>query len=131
MNRQERIEAMERLAEHIGEKVTVTYVDFWSKTPDSGVGQLEHVEPYVNLEITEERASVRGNFGIPFLGQQTAIMSIVREDGIVLYENPHIYPAYNPFYASDAEKFNYERAKEYARLIRALSWGERSSCQNL
>lgn len=131
MERQKRIEALERLTEHLGEKVTVTYVDSWSKTPDIGVGRLEYVESYVNLEITEEGARVRGNFGIPFLGDETAIRSIVREDGMVLYENPHIYPGYNPFYASDTEAFNYGRAKEYARFVRALSWGERSSCQNL
>lgn len=130
MDRQQRIEALERLAEHLGEKVTITYVN-GQKTPETCSGRLEYVDPPINLELTTEKSTLRGDTSIPFLGMPTAIRSIVREDGMVLYENPHIYPEYNPFYASDTEAFNYGRAKEYARFVRALSWGERSSCQNL
>lgn len=126
MNLQERIEAMERLSEHIGERVSVAYVQQWSTKPQRSAGVLECVEPYVFIEVTEDGNSVKGNTGIPFLGVPNAIVSIIREDGTVLYDNPHVYSGYNPFYAEDnPETFRYERAKAYAELVRALSFGEK------
>ncbi|MDP3640288.1 MAG: hypothetical protein Q8R53_03750 [Nanoarchaeota archaeon] len=129
MDLQQRIEAMERLSEHAGERVSVEYVQQRSTKPQWSEGVLEYVEPYVFIEVTEDGNSLKRNTGIPFLGMPDAIVSIVREDGVVLYENPHIYPRYNPFYAEDnPETFHYERAKAYAELVKVLSFGKQRLC---
>ncbi len=132
MDLPQRIAAMERLSEHIGERVRVKYVEQISNRSQRSAGVLEYVEPYVLIEVTEDGNSVKGNTGIPFLGMPDAIVSISREDGTVLYDNSHIYPKYNPFYAADnPETFHYERAKAYTELVRVLSFGNRALRQNI
>jgi len=128
----QRMAAMERLSEHIGERVDVGYVQQRSTKPQRSAGVLEYVEPYVRIKVTEDGNSVKGNTSIPFLGIPDAIVSIAQENGAVLYENPHIYPKYNPFYAEDnLETFHYEQAQAYAGLVMVLSFGKHTSRRNI
>lgn len=119
MTLQERIESMEKLSEYIGKKVDITYVDLHCKKAMLS-GVLNEVEGYYNISLGEEG-------GIPFIGEPTAIMSIV-SDGDVLYENPYIFPSYIPSlseYPSDQKSSGIARelVDAYRKAVRELSFG--------
>jgi hypothetical protein len=144
MNQAERIKAMEKLPEHLGEVVSVTYVDQMNQQK-SIRGRLKEVTPYSNLVVThlervpkkiqgkdifQGRKIIKNTTGVPFLGSPAAIMSILAKDGTVLYNNEHVFPFYNPhFFPNQDEKErlrigdNYKAGKRYTEQTRKLSFG--------
>jgi len=146
MNLQERIETMERISGHIGKVVTVTYVDQLNKQC-SIKGILKEVTPYSNVVVTyleripekiqsmdifQGRKIMKRTIGIPFLGEPSAIMSIVARDGSIIFDNENVHTFYNPYFYPNLDeqgKFrigvNYEAGKSYANQTRELSFGNR------
>ncbi len=144
MNQTERIEAMERLPEHLGEIVSVTYVDQMNQQ-ESIRGKLKEVTPYSNVKVThlervpEEiqdmdvfhgRKIMKSTTGVPFLGSSDAIMSILAKDGSVLYDNENVHPFYNPHFFPNQDENgrlrigdNYEAGKAHTEKTRELSFG--------
>ena len=144
MNQAERIEAMERLPEHLGEIVSVTYVDQMNQqqsirgilkkgTPYSHVvvTHLERVpEEIQGMDVFQGRKIIKSTTGVPFLGSPDAIMSILAKDGSVLYDNEHVRPFYNPHFFPHQDQNgrlrigdNYEAGESYTKQTRELSFG--------
>ncbi|MDP3765192.1 MAG: hypothetical protein Q8R04_01655 [Nanoarchaeota archaeon] len=145
MNQAERIEAMERLPEHLGEIVTVLYVDQMNQQR-SIRGILKKVNPYTDvfvahLERVPKEMQGIGIFqgkimknitGIPFLGSPSAIMSIAANDRSVLYDNDNVRPFYNPFYFPNPDEegrlrtgIEDEIAEAEIQMARQISFGDR------
>ena len=144
MNLQQRIEAMDRLAQHIGEYVSVTYINQHSEQ-ESIRGILKRVTPFSNVEVAhltrvpeeiqhmdvfQGRKIFKSTTGIPFLGEPDAIMSIIGKDGKVLYDNEHVHPSYNPHFLPNVDEAgrlrigdNYEAGKAHTEKNRELSFG--------
>ena len=144
MNQAERIKSMERLSEHLGEVVSVAYVDQMNQQK-SIRGKLKEVTPYSNVVVThltrvpeeiqdmdvfQGRKIMKSTTGIPFLGSPDAIVSILAKDGSVLYDNEHVHQFYNPHFFSNQDENgrlrignDYEAGKAYTEKNRELSFG--------
>ncbi|MBM3233732.1 hypothetical protein FJZ19_01420 [Candidatus Pacearchaeota archaeon] len=146
MNQAERIEAMERLPEHLGEFVSVIFVNQFNKRKCIR-GKLKEVTPYSNVVVThlervpeeiqdmdifQGRKIMKSTTGIPFLGLPDAIMSIHAKDGSVLYDNELVHPFYNPHFFPNRDENgrlrigeDHNDGKAYAERTRELSFGRR------
>lgn len=146
MNKNERIESMKVLPQHIGEIVSVTYMNT-NNQPESIIGKLKKVIPYSNLVLAhlekipkelQDMKQFKGYkitksvSGIPFIGLPDSIMSITAQDGKILYDNEHIRPSYNPHFfptQNEAGRLrtgdNYKAGEAYAKYIRILSFGNK------
>jgi hypothetical protein len=102
-------EAMERLKERIGKRVTVVYVCYGVQFDVQGV--LKAVNDFENIEIT--------GAVIPFVGYGCAIRKVIGKDG-ELYYNPLIPSVYDvrDFETIEeivARSFGEEIAKEFRK----------------
>ncbi len=146
MNAEERTKLMKDLSTHVGELVTVNYVDQMNDSRTLA-GVLKNVKPYSNVEIAHLRevpAAIQhwdlfkgekvfeSITGIPFLGSPDAIMSISAFAGKVLYENEHVHPFYNPFFFPNTDEegrlrigVNHEAGEEYTEQLREKCFGRK------
>ncbi|MBI4918803.1 hypothetical protein HY837_02655 [archaeon] len=144
MNIEERVQAMNDLPKYIRKSVVITYINQMNKK-DIIIGELRGVNPYNSIEVTHLKeipkeiqhwdifkgeTVLEAHTGIPFLGTPDAIMSIFTLEGLVLYQNEHVYPFYNPFFFPNKDEngilrtgINYEAGVEYTEKIRELSFG--------
>ncbi len=145
MNQTERIESMVKLPKHLGEIVSVTYVDQMNQQRLIR-GKLKEVTPYSSVVVTylekvpEEmqdsdvfkgRKIMKSTIGIPFLSSPDAIMSIITKDGSVLYDNDNIRPFYNPHFFPTLNEDgrlrigdDYNAGIAHTRQSRELSFGK-------
>ncbi|MBI2565396.1 hypothetical protein HYV79_05450 [Candidatus Woesearchaeota archaeon] len=126
---------------HLGEGVTVTFVDQFNKQ-ESITGTLVEVNPYFNIEISSWEKWAGKKYksitGIPFLGSPDAIMSIVTETGRIIYDNENVHPFYNPFFFPNTDKngtlcvgINYDAGKAHTKKVRKLSFGDKKLLMDL
>lgn len=100
----------DKLREHIGEKVLVTYYLYASKRKEEM--ELKEVDDFGSIETDSYIA-------LPFVGYGTAITHIASENGETLYENPNIEDGYN--------RMGPEEISESAKLI----FGDRIAAEML
>ena len=109
-------DSMEVLAENLGNTVTIRYI--WFGKPLVSTGKLKEVRPYREIELEQEtEREIPFVISISFVGTNRALQTIIRDDGVLLYENNLITSEYNPneeeVYALMVSAFGKEAAEPY------------------
>ena len=86
--------SMELLEENLGQTVTIRYI--WFGKPTVSTGILKTVRPYREVELEKETGRKQPLvISISFVGTGRAVQTIIRDDGVLLYENSLITPEHD------------------------------------
>ena len=86
--------SMEMLEENLGNTVTIRYI--WFGKPTVSTGILKTVRPYHEVELEKETGREQPLvISISFVGTGRAVQTIIRDDGVPLYENNLITSEHN------------------------------------
>ena len=87
-------DSMKILEENTGNIVTIKHVWFGKSVENSGI--LKEVRPYREVELEQETGRELPLISsISFVGTKRAVQTIIREDGVLLYENSLITPEHD------------------------------------
>ena len=93
--------SMKVLEENTGQTVTIRYI--WFGKPTVSTGMLKTVRPYREVELEQETGREQPLvISISFVSTGRAVQTIIREDGVLLYENSLITPEHS---ANEAEVY--------------------------
>lgn len=79
-----------KLSDNVGKQVHVEFVNYGSRYLKSGM--LKDVDPFRSISI--DQAIVIPYNTIQFIGHEQAIISVLDDDGSLIYHNQHISPDY-------------------------------------
>ena len=87
-------DSMKVLEENLGNTVTIKYI--WFGKPLVSTGLLKTVRSYREVELEQETGREQPLvISISFVGTGRAVQTIIREDGVLLYENSLITPEHD------------------------------------
>ena len=116
--------SMKTLEENLGNTVTIRYI--WFGKPTVSTGILKTVRPYHEVELEKETGREQPLvISISFVGTGRAVQTIIRDDGVSLYENSLITPEHSAneqeVYEMMVETFGEEAAEPYKPKLRVVA----------